>query len=247
MMISFKGILKYLVYICIAGWMFLLGIMVGRGTSPVTFDTHKFQKRLEIIANEFGSKTKTREKIDLKFYDVLDDPVAEEEGASPEKKSLEIIPKKEEMVTAENIPLKTSRKKQTFKHQGNTTGTESLIQQTLKADTPAPDEIKTKPAVLEKGKTPEPVMDKAISKGNFTIQVAAYKDFKDAITQMAILEKKGFASYRVKAQKDGVTWYRIRTGSFAIYDDAKKYLEKLNQANIKAMIIKRDDNEDIKG
>ncbi|MCK5836987.1 MAG: hypothetical protein KAH09_06940 [Desulfobacula sp.] len=50
-MISFKRILKYLIYTFIAGWMFLLGIMVGRGTSPVTFDTQKFQKRLEAIAS----------------------------------------------------------------------------------------------------------------------------------------------------------------------------------------------------
>lgn len=246
-MISFKGILKYLVYIFIAGWMFLLGIMVGRGTSPVTFDTEKFQKRLAVIANEFGSKTKTREKIDLKFYDVLDDPVAEEEGAPPTKKPLEIIPKKEETATAEKIPLKTSRKKQTFKPLENIAETEIKIQQTSKAENLATDEIKIKPAVLEKVKTPEPIVDKAISKGNYTIQVAAYKEFKDAITQMAVLEKKGFTSYRVRAQKDGVTWYRVRTGSFETYDDAKKYMEKLNQAKIKAMIIKRDDNEDIKG
>ena len=57
--------------------MFFLGIMVGRGTSPVTFDTQKFQKRLETIASEFGEKKDTPEKVDLKFYDVLDQPAPE--------------------------------------------------------------------------------------------------------------------------------------------------------------------------
>ena len=237
-MISFKGILKYLIYLFIAGWMFLLGIMVGRDTSPVKFDTQKFQKRLEIIANEFGEKKGTRKKIDLKFYDVLDRPVPEE-GVPPKKKPLEIIPKKETITIADTISRKTSRKKQTFKQEANRVKTET---KDLK-----PVEIKTKTVSLKKSKPSEKLTDNKVLKGKYTIQIAAYKNFKDAITQMAVLEKKGFSSYRVKGQKDGVTWYRIRTGSFATYDEAKKIKEKLKKAKINSMIIKKDNDEDIKG
>ena len=212
-MISFKGILKYLIYIFIAGWMFLLGIMVGRGSSPVNFDTRKFQKRLATIANEYGKKKGAPKKIDLKFYDVLDNPVPEE-GVAPGKKHLEIIPKKQVPVTMEIPVLKTSRKKQTFKKKGHTVKPEIEIRQ---------------------------------PKGTYTIQVAAYKDFKDAVTQMASLAAKGFSPYRVKGQKDGITWYRIRIGSFATYEEAKKFKEKLNKARINSLIIKRSNDEDIKG
>jgi len=204
-MISFKGILKYSIYIFIAAWMFVLGIMVGRGSSPVEFDTHKFQKRLEIIAREFGKK-ETNKKVELKFYDVLDRPVQEEAGP-PEKNPLEIIPKKEPILIADTIPVKISRKRLTYKQK----------------------------------------TDKKNQNGKYTIQIAAYKEFKEAVSQMAILEKKGFSSYRIKGKKDGQTWYRVRTGSFLSYAQAKKFKEKLKKAKINSMIIKKEDNEDIKG
>ncbi|MBU8849983.1 MAG: SPOR domain-containing protein [Desulfobacterales bacterium] len=195
--------------------MFLLGIIVGRGSSPVKFDTLKFQKRLETIASEFGEKKGIQKKIDLKFYDVLDHPVPEE-SVPPQKKPLEIIPKKEIIVTPDTVLLKTSRKKQTFKQAANKVKPDIKIRETSKT-------------------------------GEYTIQIAAYKNFKDAVSHMAMLEKKGFSSYRVKGQKEGVTWYRIRTGFFATHDEAKKNKEKLDKAGIKSMIIKRDKNEDING
>lgn len=76
-----------------------------------------------------------------------------------------------------------------------------------------------------------------IKQGKYTIQIAAYKEFKDAITQMARLEEKGFSSYRVKGGKDGAAWYRVRIGSFASRDEAHKIIEKLNSAGIKAQIV----------
>jgi len=223
-MISFKGILKYLIYIFIAGWMFLLGIMVGRGNSPVTFDTQGFQKRLEIIANEFGEKKDIPKKMDLKFYDALDSPVQEESVLS-KNKPLEIMPKKEMsekemsvkekfekeiLLTPDTLPLKKSRKRLTFKK----------ITQKARTDIGA--------NVIPK-----------IKQGKYTIQIAAYKEFKDAITQMALLEEKGFSSYRVKGGKDGATWYRVRIGSFASRDEAQKIIEKLNIARIKAQIVEK--------
>ena len=222
-MISFKEFLKYLIYTFIAGWMFLLGIMVGRGSSPVTFDTHKFQKRLEIIANEFGAKKDSPKKMDLKFYDALDKPVPEENVFS-QKKSLEIMPKKEmpeketlekeTLVTPDIHPTKKSLKKLTFKK----------MTQKAKADIGKDD-------------------SKNITQVKYTIQIAAYKEFKDAVSQMALLDEKGFTSYRVKGEKDGVNWYRVRTGSFSSWDEAEKIKEKLNKAGIKGQIIKMDYKE----
>ena len=113
----FKGLLKYSVYIFISAWMFFLGIIVGRGNSPVNFDTQKFQKRLEVIAHDFGAQKKEPHKIDLKFYEVLDRAELEEDAShnkSKEKgKIVEILPKKE--VVTDSTLMKTSKKKETFK------------------------------------------------------------------------------------------------------------------------------------
>lgn len=217
---SLKGILKYTIYLFIAVWLFVLGIMVGRGNSPVSFDTRRFQARLEKIANEFGRSDAEKEKIELKFYNVLDQPVTEEnipaavaagEGAAP-------APGKPE--TPETVAQKTSTKRRTF--------------QKKMAETRSLPETGTRPgAAPEKAPVKKPP-------GKYTIQIAAYADFKDAVSRMAALEKKGISSYREKGKKDGVTWYRVRTGSFATHEEAKKYKETLTRKKIGGMIIKKD-------
>ena len=253
-MISLKSVLKYLIYFFLAGWMFLLGIMVGRGTSPVKFDTRQFQERLESIAREHGSqKSKVPEKVDLEYYSVLNHPIPTEgnpdasQGVNRQiKTSGEIIPKKEKpgAVRRSSDPapekeiVKTSLKKATYKQKAASV-------QTAAARPPAPVKPKkgvpktdVRPAVKKKPSAKKE-NDASEQKGVYTIQVAAYKDLKDAVIEMTRLEKKGFRSYRVETIINGVTWYRVRTGSFATYDQAKAVKEKLKQARIKTMIVKK--------
>lgn len=217
-MVSLKGILKYAIYIFIAGWMFFLGIMVGRGTSPVTFDTEKFQKRLETIAGEFGKKKKIQKEIDLRFYDILDRPAPENIPATFPSQGGNIVSNQKEN------PVK-------------------INDSTASTDVP---EKKSKKNVTQKT-VAGPVVKAKSTVGKYTIQIAAYKDFKDAVTHMADLGKKGFNSYREMGEKNGVTWYRIRIGPFSNYNDAKMFKQKLDEANIKSLIIKKDNHENIKG
>ena len=256
-MISFKGILKYLIYIFIAGWMFLLGIVVGRGTSPVKFDTIKFQERLESIAKEYGKEKDqvSQKKMNLEFFGALNHPIPTE-GMPSLKKRKEIIPKKEDQVpiVKEGIPVKTSLKKTTFKKQETKSDSGNVVKQNFKeskvpgsASGPASGPAVTKIVPPKKMTTAKPVdtAEKQVKeKSIYTIQIAAYKNFKDAVTHMAQLEKKGFTSYRVKTTIKGETWYRIRTGSFSTFAQAKLFIEKLKQARIKAMIIKKDNHEE---
>lgn len=226
--------------------MFFLGIMVGRENSPVKFDTQKFQKRLEVIAHDFGVQKKIPKKIDLKFYDVLDRPELEEveavnnkskKGLQPDKsKSGEILPKKEVLIQ-ESIPLKTSKKRETFKNGKVKIWKAEEIKQKnpeiVKQVREKRDEKAGKPKT-------EPKPAPGIQKGKYTVQIAAYKKFTDAVSQMAVLQEKGFSSYRVKGLKDGVTWYRVRSGSFANFDEAKKFKRKLEKNKINSLIIKSD-------
>jgi len=280
-MLSFKGGVRGAVYLFIGGWMFFLGILVGRGTSPVTFDTKPFHERLEIILQQLGKTDAPEEKMDLQFYDALNRPVRQEVSGKKNNPN-EILPKNEAepLLTpppvAQVIPVKTSMKTATLnKH---ALSTPIILDKGDKAPETAkttrdktPDtkvriekEVvsKDKEAVSEEilGNLPrKKVTDKIIPKGDdssvkakespvekdvaqnvYTIQIAAYKDFTDAVTHMAVLEKKGFASYRVRGKKEGVTWYRVRMGSFATWDTASRYLEKLKEAKIDGMIIKKE-------
>jgi len=221
-MISIKGIKKYAVYLFIAGWMFVLGIMVGRGSAPVTFDTQPFQKRLETIVDRFGQKQDSRQKVELTFYDVLDRPALEEGETLGSVQ--EILPGKVSPVPVEEGDEKISKKRMTLAHRTGDFAPEN-----------PPEPV----AVQKPEKNPAP------ASGRYTVQVAAYRQLKDAVAQSAILEKKGVSSYRVTAEKDGETWYRVRSGSFHTHADAAAFKQKLDQIGIQSMILKKEDNENI--
>jgi len=223
-MLLLKGGIRGAVYLFIGGWLFFLGILVGRGASPVTFDTKPFHERLETILQPLGKTDGPEEKMDLQFYDALNRPVRQEVSGKKNNPN-EIIPKKEagplltQPLVAQVIPVKTSMKTATRKKVTGKKipkGDDSLVK------------IKKSP------------VEKAVVKGGYTIQVAAYNAFADAVTRMALLEKKGFASYRVLGKNGGVTWYRVRVGSFTTKDAASRYFEKLKEAKIDGMIIKKE-------
>lgn len=241
MSMPFKGGLKYIIYIFIGGWLFLLGVMAGRGTSPVTFETQGFQERLQIIVEQYKDPEMTGdpdEKIALHYYDALSDDNGFEEMTIPvpaadpadtlddtllpnqDLKEIETADTRDAKQT-DDIPVKTSRKAATF----NKSVAEKMM------GPPLQDE-----KIPASGEKPE----KSNSQGSYTIQVAAFKSFRDAVTQMTILEKKGFTATRTTKEMDGITWYRIRIGEFVSRDAADQYLEKLNQAGINGMIITKD-------
>lgn len=68
------------VYLAVSAWMFMLGILVGRGTAPVQFDIHRLeqmllskrqaadQKEMEALSNDIQSGPKNTE---LGFYEAL--------------------------------------------------------------------------------------------------------------------------------------------------------------------------------
>lgn len=61
-------------------WMFILGILVGRGTAPIQFDIHKLQKQLTALNDAVEKKEKENlrayseamsNKTDVEFYEKL--------------------------------------------------------------------------------------------------------------------------------------------------------------------------------
>ena len=84
----------------ISAWMFVLGILVGRGTAPVHFDIEKLQKELAALKEDLLRKEIKRYKIDqpdtagkpdLGFHEALKAP-AENAG---KKKQADARPKKD--------------------------------------------------------------------------------------------------------------------------------------------------------
>ena len=113
-------------------WMFTLGIMVGRGLSPVRFDVQKLKKELMALKHEALKRDQARFKIetdnlsgnpDLDFYKILTDKKEEarfkfakagEQTAKPDARSPEASkPKKmgrQGLLTIQVASLKNATK-----------------------------------------------------------------------------------------------------------------------------------------
>lgn len=251
--------------------MFGLGVFVGRGTSPVLFETRPFQERLGRMVWQFSAKVPEKKKVDLKFYDVLDDPeyhrakgqtddLGEITPAPEAGKSLSIQSTSDKKLPVEKIPVKRSKKQVSWHKavQDNDAGSTTAAPQRVP--------VKTEPKVVKKksvGKLvqkrlkskPQPVKKtetasektRSVTKkttiatnGSYTIQVASYKNLKDALAQIIFLDKKGISSYKVSVKINGDTWYRVRTGSFADSRAAGYELTKLGDSGVNGMIIKKE-------
>ncbi len=277
-MMSFKGIQKYLIYALIAGWMFFLGIVVGRGFSPVTFDTKEFSKKLEKMANIPDRKNEVGKKVDLKFYEDLDTHSAQEKltpkttaaGHPPEKEPVKEPPKEQAKEPAkemakearkepakEPVKLAVKEPKKEPVKEIKKPPVKEPAKEAKKEPVKEPSKEPVKEVAAETGetkseskkqKTIENIPEAINSKGSwsYSIQIAAYKSFQEAVAKMAALEEKGFSSYRIKGEKDGVTMYRVKIGPFETYEAAKEFKGRLDKAKIDAMIMKKETDEDIK-
>ena len=251
--------------------MFGLGVVVGRGSSPVLFETRPFQERLGRMVSELSAKLPKKEKIDLKFYDVLDEPVSypikgktDDPGEitpGPEtgkSASIQPVPYNPQV---EDIPVKLSKKLATWYSAGQGAGNGAapapLLKKSasVKTDTktsesrtvipPAPNVLKSKNQTGKKtgavSKETRPDTGAPVpTHGAYTIQVASYKDLNDALSRMVLLNKKGISSYRVSVKINGVTWHRIRTGSFPDQEEAGARLAKLAGSGVNGMVIKKE-------
>lgn len=113
-------------------WMFTLGVMVGRGFSPVRFDVQKLKKELIAFKQEVLKKEQARIKIetdklskdpDLDFYRVLTDKKEEarlkfakgdQQTAKPDKRSQKVSKGEKEgrqgLLTIQVASLKNAKK-----------------------------------------------------------------------------------------------------------------------------------------
>jgi len=95
----------------ISGWMFVLGVLVGRGTAPVNFDIQALQKELLALKESMVKQekkametdsAKTGDKSSLGFYEALKKKEKDEQ--------IQIIEKKTAPATPPSSPL-TSQKR----------------------------------------------------------------------------------------------------------------------------------------
>ncbi len=258
---------KYLVIFLFGGAMFFLGVLVGRGSAPVSFDTRAFQKQVAAIVEEVQAAKVTPAKPDLVFYDVLKKPVRT--GVKASDKAGEILPagsnetgalwngsaglmpseikRSRKSMTLNQAVVKESLKEDTKEPQPQPVAVVQAKKRPGSAEPPAPKKVKPKdkavnpikpvtrkfPAGMDKGE-PEKSLE------SYAIQVAAFKNMKDAIGQVETLRARGFTTYRTMGSVGNVIWHRVRIGPFSDKKKAQTVLKGLKGEGFNAMILENE-------
>jgi len=201
---------RYLLVLFVAAWMFVLGLLVGRGTAPVSFD-------MQVLEDELTA---------------MRDAILKTEQESVEKAMRGEIPKhsldfhealiKDEPDTAVEIPT------------GPPAATAPL-EETPPVEAPVPPH-KTRPALMAKKpvatvKKPPPasaLRPAAPANGALTIQVASLKDGEAADQIVANLKKAGYPAYLSRRYIAGQgLWFRVRVGQYQSRDQAAADMRRL--------------------
>jgi len=194
-------------------WMFVLGLLVGRGTAPVRFDIERLQDELAALKAATIEETVQRYQVafqeldrekDLGFHEALKD----EETALP--------------AAALSSPAASTRGSSSVapaKTEAPAGGTNSEVPKKTKAS-----DFQKSPA----GESP----------GAWAIQVAATRDESQGDQLVARLEKMGYRVYLTKAAVAGKgTWYRVRVGGYTSRQAAEADLAKLEKERFSPMIV----------
>lgn len=214
---------KILAFFLVAAWMFVIGVMVGRGTAPVHFDIHALQKELDELRHAMVKKER--------------DAVAKAIRGEDRKASLEFYEKlkKDGTDTAVGIPSAG----ETVSGSIAPSQIRGVLSIPHKKRAPILGKNGKKPP--EKGaKPPSPNSKPASTSGNLTIQVASLKDRTEAGRLVANLKKEGYPAYlsEVALPKKGL-WFRVRVGSYADKKQAAVDMDRLSKAQKKPILLEK--------
>ncbi|OQY58002.1 MAG: hypothetical protein B6245_14115 [Desulfobacteraceae bacterium 4572_88] len=249
-------------------WVFVLGILVGRETSPIKFDTQKLQKELAVLRESVMTEEQRHFEIDrdslydkmpeLDFHQALKsteddvglpmlpmepsevpDEKEPEAGARNTLSEQDISGLKEEDAVTKAVPVKkTALKKKKKKPPEIAVQAVRVIPREKRMPPP---EKKAEP-VREVSVPPPPESDDAPKSGkNITVQVASFKESKDAENLVARLKGKGYPAYMAPAVVFGKgIYYRVRVGYFESRAKASSTRKQLKKDKFESFYTNRD-------
>ena len=222
----------------LCAWMFVLGILVGRGTAPVKFDIAAIEKKIEASKKDDPGKPEKvpahkdsatlKDKTKLEFYEALKEN--SEDTKVPALQQPKIIKQKIEKPAPKAVspkPPETTPKKPTSTKSVSqkTTAQKSQPVKTSQKDAPT----KEKVAAVKKTAAAGPV---------YTIQAASVKVAKDADQLIEKLKKSGYPAYRAIGKIPGKgIWFRVRIGEYKSKSEALSVIKKLKKDGLKPILV----------
>ena len=201
--------------------MFVLGIMVGRGTAPIPKVLPHFENEIE--ERKIAGEAETSDsglKQDLAYPEELKNP-------TPHKP---IKPVERKTTITEKPKPKADEPQTTASAQANGS-TQKAASTPVEPKQPTPAEPIKKPEKESTGPSNQ-------ANGQYTVQIAALKSVQKRGKTRQELRSKGFEAYQIRSQSENNTiWYRVRVGAFRTRSDAEKALSGLNQKNVKGLVL----------
>ena len=230
------GWLLFIFFLC--AWMFILGVLVGRGTAPLKFDIAKIEDPSEVSQPGDGA-------------DPAKEPEQKESPAIKDKTTLEFYEAlKENKVDTELPTLQTPEDDEDqMKAPGGKTlpppATKDAVPEpgSPKADTQKTLPEKPEPAARPQKQKTTPQEVPAVSQTNtagpvYTIQAASLKDPKDADRLVRKLKEGGYPAYRVIGKIPGKgIWFRVRIGEYKGKAEAMRVMDKLKKEGIEPILV----------
>lgn len=214
------GWLFLIFFLC--AWMFVLGVLVGRGTAPVKFNLAALEKKLTATekadpakpvktpAQKDGAAVKDKTKLD--FYEALKENKEDTKVAAlPKPKIAER--KAEKPAEKAAPPLKTPETSKPPERPQPKTPTAGKVAAVVQTNTAGP---------------------------TYTIQAAAVRDARDADRLIQKLKKRGYPAYRAIGKVPGKgIWFRVRIGSYKSKSKARPVLNQLKKDGLKPILVLR--------
>jgi cell division septation protein DedD len=209
-------------------WMFVFGVLVGRGTAPVQVDIQKLQN--ELIALKEAVLRKEKERLDTYTKDLN------------EKEGLDFfveLKQADGRAVPADAPTEAGTPQPSLDPKSATP-----VQQKPEPPTAGSTVVGADDAAVQEmpeDKKLEEKQPKTVEKkpsGTWEIQVASMQDATAADRIIQKLRQKGYAAHRFGAEIPGKGyWYRIRVGPFRDKADAETKLKSLKNDNYSTMLI----------
>jgi cell division septation protein DedD len=224
---------RFLALFLISAWMFVLGVLVGRGTAPVRFEISELDNELAVLKANEQQQQMARVKIDPKAAD----PKADLEFYEELKKSQ----KHPELKARQPVKKPKPKSKTPAPEKAQKPADKPSVKQTAKPKTTTAVKNTNKPAATTAaGKEPE--AGTPGKSDGLTVQAASLKDPKDADDLVSRLKKKGYPAYKTIAvvPEQGI-WFRVRVGRFGSREEANDTLRRLKKDGFDPFLVNRKD------
>lgn len=243
--VGYGGILAWVIpSFIICGFMFALGVMVGRNTAPVRFDVDTLEEVLDNLQHRDATMKAEKEKMmaDASGHGGSDDILSRlrDKGELPEIYQQYVPPLLKPKYPKTPPPKADARLAANL----NAPETETAVAQDMEtasiegapgaapAPTPQPGTTETASAEIAINETPAPQ-----APGKFAIQVASLKDLDQARLLMNKFKEKGYPAFFQSSDLNGQTWHRIRIGPYPDREAAVRDQNRLKQAGVDCLVL----------